>query len=50
MIRSEWKKPEGGTRKSILKIKSNKTNNNKKKWELNLINKILKAGEIEKKI
>jgi hypothetical protein len=30
MIRSEWKKPEGGTRKSILKIISNKTNNNKK--------------------
>jgi hypothetical protein len=30
MIRSDRKKPEEGTRKSILKIISNKTNNNKK--------------------
>jgi len=30
MIRSDRKKPEGGTRKSILKIISNKKNNNKK--------------------
>jgi ribosomal protein L28 len=50
MIRSDRKKPEEGNRKSILKIISNKTNNNKKKWELNLINKRLKADEIEKKI
>jgi len=30
MIRFDRKKPERGTRKSILKIISNKTNNNKK--------------------